>query len=83
MLEYRIANVDLLVERNRGKTITTTNVSVLASIIIVNQGGQLVVWLRFRPVDRRVAGSIPESSNFLTNSFGQATNALVSLFTKQ
>ena len=49
----------------------------------VNKGGQLVVWLRFRPVDRRVAGSIPESTNFLTNSSGQATNALVSLFTKQ
>ena len=43
----------------------------------------MVVWLRFRPVDRRVAGSIPESTNFLTNSSGQATNALVSLFTKQ
>ena len=43
-------------------------------------GGQLVVWLRFRPVDRMVSGSIP---NFLTNSSGQATNALVSLFTKQ
>ena len=39
--------------------------------------------LRFRAVDRRVAGSIPDSTNFLTNSFGQATNALVSLFTKQ
>ena len=43
----------------------------------------MVVWLRFRPVDQRVAGSIPDSTNFLTNSFGQATNALVSLFTKQ
>ena len=43
----------------------------------------MVVWLGFRPVDRRVAGSIPESTNFLTNSSGQATNALVSLFTKQ
>ena len=28
----------------------------------------MVVWLRFRPVDRRVVGSIPESTNFLTNS---------------
>ena len=34
-------------------------------------------------MDRRVAGSIPDSTNFLTNSSGQATNALVSLFTKQ
>ena len=32
--------------------------------------------------DQMVAGSIPESTNFLTNSSGQATNALVSLFTK-
>ena len=41
------------------------------------------LWLGCRPVDRRVAGSIPDSTNFLTNSSGQATNALVSLFTKQ
>ena len=34
------------------------------------------------PVDRMVANSIPDSINFLTNSFGQANNALVSLFTK-
>ena len=46
-------------------------------------GGQVVVWSRFRPVDRRVAGSIADSTNFLTNGSGQATNALVSLFTKQ
>ena len=45
--------------------------------------GQLVVWLRCRHGDRRVAGSIPDSTNFLTNGSGQATNALVSLFTKQ
>ena len=45
--------------------------------------GHVVVCLKFRPVDRRVAGSIPDSTNFLTNSSGQATNALVSLFTKQ
>ena len=50
---------------------------------VTSQRGQLVVWLRFRPMDRRVAGSIPDSTNFLTNSSGQATNALVSLFTKQ
>ena len=31
-------------------------------------GGQLVVWLRFRPVDQRVAGLIPDSTNFLTNN---------------
>ena len=46
-------------------------------------GGPVVVWLGDRPVDRRVAGSIPESTNFLTNSSGQATSALVSLFTKR
>ena len=40
-----------------------------------------VVWLRVRPSDRIVAGSIPESTDFLTNSSGQASNALVSLFT--
>ena len=39
--------------------------------------------VKVRPVDRRFAGSIPDSTNFLTNSSGQATNALVSLFTKQ
>ena len=32
----------------------------------------MVVGLRFRPVDRRVAGSIPEFTNFLSNSSGQA-----------
>ena len=37
-----------------------------------SRSGQLVVWLRFRSVDRRVAGSIPDSTNFLTNSSGQA-----------
>ena len=31
-----------------------------------------IVWLGCRPGDRRVAGSIPESTNFLTNSSGQA-----------
>ena len=40
----------------------------------------MVVWLRFRPVDRRVAGSIPECPDYLT--IIQATDALVSLFTK-
>ena len=48
----------------------------------VVKSGQLVVWLSFRPVDQRVAGSIPDSTNFLTNSSGQATNALVFLLTK-
>ena len=43
----------------------------------------VVVWLRDRPGDQRVAGLIPESTDFLTNSSGQATKALVSLFTKQ
>ena len=42
------------------------------------------VWLRFAPRDRRVAGSILDSTTFLTNNSGQqATNALVSLFTEQ
>ena len=63
------------------------NSTIIAMMVRVGQlgkvGGQLVVWLRCRPVDRMVAGSIPDSTNFLTNSFGQATNALVSLFTKQ
>ena len=43
----------------------------------------VVVWLRDRPRDQRVDGSNPESTDFLTNSCGQATKALVSLFTKQ
>ena len=30
-----------------------------------NLGGQVVVWLRFRPVDRRVAGSISDSTFWL------------------
>ena len=51
--------------------------------VVLSRGGSVVVWLRVRPGDRRVAGSIPESTDFLTNSSGQATNALVSLFTKQ
>ena len=60
------------------------NVSWISSRKFRAGTGQLVVWLRFRPVDRRFAGSIPDSANFLTrNSSGQATNALVSLFTKQ
>ena len=32
--------------------------------------------------DQRVAGSIPKTTDFLTNSSGQATNTLVFLFTK-
>ena len=43
----------------------------------------MVVWSRDWPSDRRVASSIPETTDFLTNSSGQATNAHVSLFTKQ
>ena len=43
----------------------------------------MVVWLRDWPRDRRVDGSILETTDFLTNSSGQTTNALVSLFTKQ
>ena len=43
----------------------------------------MVVWLRDWPKDLRVAGSIPETTDFLTNSCGQATSARVSLFSKQ
>ena len=47
----------------------------------------MVVWLRVQPGNRRVAGSIPETTNVLTNSSRQATTyVLVSifrLFTKQ
>ena len=45
--------------------------------------GPMVVCLRDWPGDRRIASSIPETIDFLTNSSGQATNAPVSLFTKQ
>ena len=45
-----------------------------------NNSGPVVVWLTNWPVDRRVAGSIPETTDFLTECSGQA---LVSLFTKQ
>ena len=48
-----------------------------------NGSEPVVVWLRDWPGDRRVAGSIPETTDSLTNSSGQVTNALVSLFTKQ
>ena len=41
------------------------------------------MWLRDWPRDQRVASSIFEKTDFLTNSSGQATNAYVSLFTKQ
>ena len=40
----------------------------------------MVEWLAQRP---KVAGSIPETTDILNNSSGQATNALVYLFTKQ
>ena len=43
----------------------------------------MAVWLRDWPRDRGVAGSIPKTIDFLTNSCGQATNAHVPLFTKQ
>ena len=45
----------------------------------------MVVWLKDWPLDRRGAGSIPETADFLTTykSFEQATDALVSLFIKQ
>ena len=68
------------------KTLTGNFRSAVLTSLLVCSCGQLVVWLRFRPMDRRVAGSMPYSTNFLTNSSGQATNgsnALVYLFTKQ
>ena len=43
----------------------------------------MVVWLRDCPRDRGVASSMPETTNFVTNNLGQATNAHVYLFTKQ
>ena len=33
----------------------------------------MVVWLRVRPGDRRVAGSILDSADFLTNSYGHSS----------
>ena len=41
--------------------------------------GPVVVSSRDWPGERRVAGSILETTDFLTNSSGQATNALVSV----
>ena len=66
--------------RRHNNTSSVTNRRQTVSEHIYHSG-QVVVW--FWLVDRGVAGSIPESTNFLTNSSGQATNALVSLFTKQ
>ena len=48
-----------------------------------NHKRSMVVWLRDWPRDQKVAGSIADSTNFLANSSGQATNALLSLFNKQ
>ena len=46
--------------------------------------GSIVEWLKTWLTDQMVYSSIPETTNFLTNSLlGQATNAHVSLFTKQ
>ena len=39
--------------------------------------------VKFKYIDRRVPGSIPETTDFLTNSSVQDTNAHVLLFTKQ
>ena len=43
------------------------------------QGGCLKAWLR----GWKVPGSILQTTDFMTNCSGQATNAPVSLFTKQ
>ena len=59
------------------------NIEIQIDMLVIATGGLVVMWLRDRPGDRRVSGSIPDSIDFLTNSFGQATNALVFLFTKQ
>ena len=50
-----------------------------------HQGGPVVVWLRDWSRDRRVASSIPETTDFwlIATDIGQATNTLVSLFIKQ
>ena len=40
----------------------------------------MALCLRDWPRDREVAGSIPETTDFLLNNSGQATDALVSLF---
>ena len=42
----------------------------------------MVVWLRIWLGDRKVVGLIHESTDFLTDSSGQAIIALVSLFPK-
>ena len=41
------------------------------------------MWLGDWSNDRRVAGSILDTTDFLTNSSGHATNARMSRFTKQ
>ena len=45
--------------------------------------GPMVVWLRDWPKDRKVAGLISKSTDFLSNNYGEATNAHVSLLTNQ
>ena len=41
--------------------------------VVIHISGPVVAWLKVRPGDWKVAGSIPESTDFLTNSSGQAT----------
>ena len=80
-----VTDTETVTDTGRGTDTDTDTVTDVAmeSAKDTGIGGQLVVWLRFRPVERRVTGSIPDSTNFLTNSSGQATNAPVSLFNKQ
>ena len=53
------------------------------NIIDSEHCGPVVVWLRDCIINRRVAGSIPEITEFLTDNSEQANNALVSPFTRQ
>ena len=40
----------------------------------------MVAWLRDCPRDPRVSSLIPETTDFLTNSYGQTTNAYMCLY---
>ena len=82
-LLYTVNNNVFAVSANRLPLYTVNNNDVCRLCKHSLQRRLLVVWLRFRPADRRVAGSIPDSTNFLTNSSGQTTKTMVSLFTKQ
>ena len=46
-------------------------------------GGPMAMWFEAFLGGRRVPGSIPETTDFLTDSSGKATNANGSWFTKE